>query len=55
MALRSGGVQAADLDYVNAHATSTPLGDAVELAAISRLMSDRRVDIKMLVLQPLLD
>ena len=29
-ALRTSGVEAAEVDYVNAHATSTPAGDIVE-------------------------
>ncbi len=33
-ALRSASIEPADIDYLNAHATSTPVGDAGELAAI---------------------
>lgn len=37
LALEMAGVAAAEVGYVNAHATSTPVGDASELAALRRL------------------
>ena len=39
-ALRSGGMTPADVQYVNAHGTSTPAGDDLELEAVERLFGD---------------
>jgi 3-oxoacyl-[acyl-carrier-protein] synthase II len=39
-ALRSGGVGPEDIDYVNAHGTSTPLGDDLELEAVEKLFGN---------------
>jgi 3-oxoacyl-[acyl-carrier-protein] synthase II len=39
-ALGHAGLTAADIDYVNAHGTSTPMGDELELKAVERLMGD---------------
>ena len=40
MALRKAGVTPADIDYINAHGTSTPMGDELELGAVRRLFGD---------------
>jgi 3-oxoacyl-[acyl-carrier-protein] synthase II len=39
-ALRDAGIGMADIDYINAHGTSTPLGDEIELGAVTRLLGN---------------
>jgi 3-oxoacyl-[acyl-carrier-protein] synthase II len=39
-AMKNGGILPQDIDYVNAHGTSTPLGDDLELEAVERLFGD---------------
>ena len=37
-AVRDANLSSSDLDYINAHGTSTPLGDMIELRAIGKLL-----------------
>ena len=39
-ALGNAGMVAGEIDYINAHGTSTPLGDEIEVKAVTRLMGD---------------
>ncbi|WP_159731701.1 beta-ketoacyl-ACP synthase II [Methylosinus sp. Ce-a6] len=40
IALKRAGVRVSDVDYVNSHGTSTPLGDEIELSAVQRLIGN---------------
>ncbi len=40
MALKRAKLSPSDIDYVNAHGTSTPVGDEIELGAVERLFGD---------------
>ena len=48
-ALKVAGISADKIDYVNAHATSTPLGDALESKAIENLFGERALSHALLV------
>ena len=39
-AMKRAGVTADDIDYINAHGTSTPMGDEIELGAVQRLVGN---------------
>jgi len=45
--LKRAGLNPEDVDYVNAHGTSTPLGDEIELGAVKRLFGDAVNDLAM--------
>jgi 3-oxoacyl-[acyl-carrier-protein] synthase II len=44
-AIESAGVTTADIDYINAHGTSTPQGDALETLAIKRCFGEHAREI----------
>jgi 3-oxoacyl-[acyl-carrier-protein] synthase II len=46
-AIRRAGISPADLDYINAHGTSTPLGDEIELKAVERLIGNASGNVAM--------
>jgi 3-oxoacyl-[acyl-carrier-protein] synthase II len=47
MALKRAKLNPEDIDYINAHGTSTPLGDEIELGAVKRLFGEAAYKISM--------
>ena len=47
MAMRKSGLSLSDIDYINAHGTSTPLGDELELGAVRKLFGNAIGDLSM--------
>ena len=46
-AIKRADISPGDLDYINAHGTSTPLGDEIELKAVERLVGNAAGNISM--------
>ena len=46
-AMKRAGITASDIDYINAHGTSTPVGDEIELGAVERLLGNAASKVSM--------
>ena len=46
-AVKRAGISTAEIDYINAHGTSTPLGDEIELGAATRLVGEHASSVSM--------
>jgi 3-oxoacyl-[acyl-carrier-protein] synthase II len=46
-ALKDAGLAPADIDYINAHGTSTPLGDEIELRAVERMFGNAAANLSL--------
>jgi 3-oxoacyl-[acyl-carrier-protein] synthase II len=47
MAIRRAGITVDEIDYINAHGTSTPMGDEIELGAVQRLIGNAAAKVSM--------
>ncbi|MFL5123583.1 MAG: beta-ketoacyl-ACP synthase II [Microvirga sp.] len=47
MAIKRAGIDVSDIDYINAHGTSTPLGDEIELKAVERVLGNAAAKLSM--------
>jgi 3-oxoacyl-[acyl-carrier-protein] synthase II len=47
MALRHAGLNPENIDYINAHGTSTPLGDEIEVGAVKKVFGDHAYKLSM--------
>ncbi len=46
-AIKRAGIDVSEIDYINAHGTSTPLGDEIELGAVERLLGNAAPNLSM--------
>jgi 3-oxoacyl-[acyl-carrier-protein] synthase II len=46
-AVKRAGIEPVDIDYINAHGTSTPMGDEIELGAVERLFGNAADNVSM--------
>jgi len=47
MAIKRAGIEPVDIDYINAHGTSTPIGDEIELRAVERILGNAASNVAM--------
>ena len=45
--IKRAGISASEIDYINAHGTSTPLGDELELKAVERIVGNAAAKLSM--------